>query len=531
MNVESNMTLPAGAILKSPVGSYQIIRVIGQGGFGITYEAESVIKHGNIDIAVKFAIKEHFIKSICERDMEGSMTYPTVATQQVVGSLKDFISEAKRLEALAGGHPNIVKVNEVFKANNTAYYVMEYLDGVSLKDYIAEHGALSEQETMSMVLPVIDAVCALHDSTLTHLDIKPDNIMLTRKGNVLSPVLIDFGLAKHYDAVGAPTSTINTMGCSHGYSPIEQYAGITKFSPTADVYALGATIYHCLTGNIPPKSTELRPGEIRQAIEGKCSPEFCEAVCNAMQTSAYQRTQSARQLYNEIIGLADGNAESRDETIVLNDKSNHGPHKSARVVSDSDAISGTGGDANDRQRKTNNKKLLLYAAAALIVLMAIISLTMTLGRGEKDVALPDTTVQVETPAQAEAPVAVETDEAVRAAEIEKARQDSIEDARARYDAQAAKFRNDLAPLSNQAERIARLNKKIAGRYNSEFKFWDMEYEDYEELNKFLANYDRIRRKALWKTMSGTPDFSSQCERIKQVAATARKYCNAHPGWA
>ena len=163
--------------------------------------------------------------------------------------------------------------------------------------------------------------------------------------------------------------------------------------------------------------------------------------------------------------------------------------------------------------------------------MAIISLTMTLGRGEKDVARLDTTVQTKALVQSEAPVAVETEEAVRAAETEKARQDSIDEARARYDAQAVKFRNDLAPLTNQTERIARLNKKIAGRYNSEFKFWDMEYEDYEELNKFLTNYDRIRRKAIWKTMSESPEFSSQCDRIRQVAATARKYLNAHPGWA
>ena len=259
---DTDKSLRPGTILQGEQ-TYRIERVLGSGGFGITYLASTTIQ--SMDAPVTVAIKEHFLSSHCER---GSDTTQVVCpgTQNsrmlVANSLKDFISEARRLAQYGAGHDSIVKVSEVFEANGTAYYVMEYLDGCSLGEYILEYGPLSEEEIRTLIVPVVDAVAHLHRHRLTHLDIKPANIMLDAPWDgVVRPVLIDFGLSKHYNEDGSATSTINTMAYSDGYSPAEQYSGIRSFSPTADVYALGATLYDAATGRRPAISTEWPAGE------------------------------------------------------------------------------------------------------------------------------------------------------------------------------------------------------------------------------------------------------------------------------
>lgn len=262
-------TLPKGHVLKSPNYTYRIESVLGCGGFGITYLAYANIKVGNVSLKGWFAIKEHFVSSDCERDPDTShVVYSNPAKERVENSKKDFIAEAKRLKKVGTNHPNIVKVNEVFEANNTAYYVMEYLEGQSLRSWVRRNGVMDEKTIFYTMNPIIEAVQYLHNNRMTHLDIKPDNIMITHddNGNMRS-VLIDFGLSKHYDKDGKPTSTINTLGCSDGYAPVEQYAGITRFSPTADIYALGATMWFCLVGKDPKKSTDLDEGELSSRVE------------------------------------------------------------------------------------------------------------------------------------------------------------------------------------------------------------------------------------------------------------------------
>lgn len=275
--------LPEGYILQSPHYTYRIESVLGAGGFGITYLATANIKVGNVSLKGNFAIKEHFVSSDCEREQDSKkVVYSNPAKERVENSRKDFISEAKRLHKVGVNHQNIVKVNEVFEANNTAYYVMEYLEGESLRSFVNKNGAMKEDRLLSLMNPIIEAVQYLHRNRVTHLDIKPDNIMLSHDENGSSrPVLIDFGLSKHYDKNGKPTSTINTLACSDGYAPIEQYSGITTFSPSADIYALGATMWFCLTGKNPKKSTELHEGELASFVKplSKALSQLIENAC------------------------------------------------------------------------------------------------------------------------------------------------------------------------------------------------------------------------------------------------------------
>lgn len=301
--MENINSLRPGTILKGEQ-IYRIESVLGAGGFGITYLAQTSVMFGNIPVNVRVAVKEHFVGDYCERQHDGA-TVVCVGTQKVRDmverSLKDFLSEARRLSAVSAKHPNIVKVNEIIEANGTAYYVMEYLSGKSLWDYIRERGPLTEEETRGLMLPIVDASAYLHASSMTHLDIKPQNIMLTDGNGTLKPVLIDFGLSKHYTEDGSPTSTVNTLACSDGYSPIEQYSGITTFSPTADVYAVGATILTCLTGRIPTVSTNWPLGEPSRTIDAlPVSEDMKEILKKSMAPAAHGRYADSRTLYRAL---------------------------------------------------------------------------------------------------------------------------------------------------------------------------------------------------------------------------------------
>lgn len=255
--------LPKGYILQAPNNTYRIEKVLGMGGFGITYLATTTVQFGNLKTTISVAIKEHFISDSCERDAQThNIVYSNPVKGRVESSQRDFVAEARRLQKVGVEHTNIVKVNEVFETNNTAYYVMEYLNGESLRTYVERKGKLPEDEMLTLMRPIMSAVKLLHEHHMTHLDIKPDNIMLTSdEYGDIRPVLIDFGLSKHYGKDGRPTSTINTLGYTDGYAPVEQYAGLTTFSPSADIYALGATMLFCLTGKDPKKSIDFKEAD------------------------------------------------------------------------------------------------------------------------------------------------------------------------------------------------------------------------------------------------------------------------------
>ena len=293
---EYRHTLPIGAKLQSPKRVYTVEQVLGQGGFGITYKVSANIRIDNVVARTSFAVKEFFMKESCERDSHDSVCYSSPVKDKVEESKKDFLAEAQRLNKISLEHPNLIHVNEVFETNNTVYYVMEYLDGGSLRIYVQQHGPLSEHEALEMMKPIFKAVDFLHQNLMTHLDIKPDNIMLKRDADSgkITPVLIDFGLSKHYDKNGKPTSTLRVSGCSDGYAPMEQYVGIYSFTPQADVYALAATLFFTLTGKDPVIATELSKDKIVTSLPESVCSKVKEAVVSAMKMRKEERTQSVR---------------------------------------------------------------------------------------------------------------------------------------------------------------------------------------------------------------------------------------------
>lgn len=304
----SNSALSPGTQVSSSQRTYTIQRVLGRGGYGITYLVETQCQMGKISFTGKFALKEHFIQKLCERDSTSNrVRFIQSASNDVESSKRAFVSEAQRLQRLGIDHSNLVKVDEVFEANNTAYYVMEYLDGGSLANYVKSHGGrLSCGETISLMQPICDAVATLHHNRVAHYDIKPQNIMVMTDSQGLRPVLIDFGLAKHYDGQGKATSSIAASGYTPGYAPMEQYQGITSFSPATDVYSLAATICFCLTGHAPAKAAELNLDALcNELLTLGVDAAVANVLLKAMALRVSDRYANAevfnKQLFNNII--------------------------------------------------------------------------------------------------------------------------------------------------------------------------------------------------------------------------------------
>ena len=312
---------------------YTIEDVLGQGGFGITYLASSTISVGNTEHKLYFAIKEFFVKGQCWRDSSGKavahknfwrkivdffsgnrrialendciMRYSPAAKIEIEECLKDFIEEANRLNRICREDEHIVNVNEIFEANGTAYYVMEFLNGGSLRDRVLKKGSpIEESEAISYIVPIAQAVAHIHNKhRLLHCDISPDNIILhnTERGNIL-PVLIDFGEALHFNSKGILTTKHNTIGAKDGYAPQEQYKGVASYSPQIDVYALAATLYYLVCARQPISAFDIDADYIDKNLPSYISANVRHAIKHGMEKDKKLRTQTVEELLYELTG-------------------------------------------------------------------------------------------------------------------------------------------------------------------------------------------------------------------------------------
>lgn len=174
----TNHALPKGTVLAHGSHSYRIIGLLGSGGFGITYLVE--MTDSDSGKTYRFAMKEHFPSRLCVRARDGiTVEHRGADAEEFASSLRDFKSEVRRLRQLSQHQRNIVYVHNIFEANCTAYYIMEYLPGETLSDYTARRGKLDESAAIDIMRQVAGAVNYMHSNHMTHLDIKPENIMLT----------------------------------------------------------------------------------------------------------------------------------------------------------------------------------------------------------------------------------------------------------------------------------------------------------------------------------------------------------------
>ncbi|MBR2428865.1 MAG: protein kinase [Alistipes sp.] len=284
------MELTSGTLLQG--GRYRIIKSLGRGGFGMTYCAEQVMAKREV------CIKEFFPKNYYTRgDNTSEIRLSSEGFAESMNRHKSqFIKEAQMIAGL--NHPNIIHIFDVFEENNTAYYVMEYIEGDTLSDIVKRYGAMSESNAINYICQVATALNHIHQRYIMHLDIKPANIIVRKSDGCA--ILIDFGLSKQYHADGDETSA-TPIGVSVGYAPIEQsqVGGVRSFSPETDIYSLGATLYYIVTGSIPPAAAELESMEL--TLPARVSDSVRNTITKSMQFLRRERPHSILE-FLELIG-------------------------------------------------------------------------------------------------------------------------------------------------------------------------------------------------------------------------------------
>ena len=294
-------------------GRYRIVRMLGSGGFGITYLGTQTGLERNI------VIKEFFMTDYCLRDEYSNLlTVPTVSNVEFVERFKDkFLKEARHIAQLK--HPNIVNIIDVFEENGTAYYVMDFIEGGSLVEKVQREGSLPENVAKRYILQIADALNYIHQRYMNHLDVKPGNIMLSRNDNA---ILIDFGLSKQYDSQTGHQTSTTPVGISHGYAPMEQYkeGGVSEFSPETDIYSLGATLYYLLTGARPPVSQEINEDglPLDQLKAKNISWPTISAIINAMKPRRKERTHDINTFIAELNAGTEGDITGPGNTGAVN---------------------------------------------------------------------------------------------------------------------------------------------------------------------------------------------------------------------
>ena len=331
-------------------GKYRIERVLGQGGFGITYLAIQTSLNRYV------AIKELFVggsgQAINERRGNQVVVTNSVNQQSFNQQKAKFKKEALRLANL--NHPNLVKVHEFFEENGTAYYVMDYIDGESLRTKLNREGKLSERLVLKYINQILPALDAAHKQNIWHLDIKPENIMVDRYGHVY---LIDFGASKHIERTGTLTTSL-VLAYTPGYcapellelsheTPENYIRTLKDIGPWTDIYALGATMYNLLTDNIPPSSNKLyQNGRNAFIFSSNISSSTQDLIVWMMKPNREERPQSVQAISYRLDKASTGGGE---DTIVENRCS-----------------------ARNNVRKRRETRTRLYIGLTIIIMMVLV---------------------------------------------------------------------------------------------------------------------------------------------------------------
>ncbi len=428
-------------------GKYELMKFLGKGGFGITYLGRHILLNKYV------AIKEYFPKDNFRRESNGtqvSYSDKSVARRNI----EKFLKEAKTMAEL--NHEGVVKVNDVFEENNTAYYVMDYMEGKSLEEQLP----IAQEQALAYIKQAAEALQYVHTKGILHLDIKPANIMINQSGKA---VLIDFGISKHYDSEGKGTS-LSTQGYSSGYSPIEQMTpgGLKQFTPPTDIYALGATLYKIISGTTPPASTDLADEETLSRPENM-SMEVFGFINKCMQ----QKRKDRPQTMSEVLGLIEALSGEKPKPKPTPPKPK--PEPKPRLIIEPDP------DPNPNRRII---RIIAMVVSIIAVVVAVVMLVKDCSGGGTETA---TETLTEMPIAETLSKQLQEDKAKQQAE-EQARQKKLQqEEQARLQAERQKKQQE--EQRQQAERQKKQQQEREANfksYKSRGDFYFNEYFDTED---------------------------------------------------
>ena len=369
--------LESGSIL---AGSYIIGKVLGQGGFGITYVG------WDLNLEIKVAIKEYYPEGCVTRDTHTHVSVLTYAGPKDAFFQKGkerFVGEARAL-AKFSGDSGVVGVRAFFYENGTAYIVMDFVEGETLKAYAARIGGkMPSAQVLSLFQPLIRSLARVHESGLLHRDISPDNIMLKPDGTL---ALLDFGAARQISVAGEHSNTINVK---HGYAPEEQYRTRGEQGPWTDVYALCATIYRLTTGVTPTEALDRMANEeqlVKPNVYGAdFTPQQEAALMQGLSLRAKERIRSMQELANELnqevgtdLSLVQPTQESQSAATNADDAWKEViTHPNATDDAAQENSKEQAGKSEGKVKAITAKKVgIILASAAALVMVIIVSATM-----------------------------------------------------------------------------------------------------------------------------------------------------------
>lgn len=347
------------------IGRYVIQKVLGQGGFGITYLGIDKL-YGN-----KVAIKEYYPQKIAMRkaQYEDVVTVTSIEEKNNYNKGKKRFLDEAQVMARFNKNEGIVKILDFFEANNTAYIVMEYLEGITLKQYLGKYGVIQFRNLIEMMLPLREALIEIHSQGLIHRDISPDNIMVQHNGKLK---LMDFGAARDYTESGNKSLTVILKP---GYAPPEQYQTHGVQGPWTDIYALCATIYKCLTGITPPDAiARVMDDKFKEPdqLDGKLSPDIKKILWKGMNIFPEERYQDivefGEDVYDALFTPEENkkldldNEKNIDEDLDSPDKDNESVLKDDKIEG---AVKKTSIPKKEK-RKSPVKKVLVIIVCLLL---------------------------------------------------------------------------------------------------------------------------------------------------------------------
>lgn len=297
--MEKDFSLPIGTQLTGKNNEYRILSCIRRDGMGYTYKAEPVMKRK--DFTDKVIIREHFMPHCSTRGADGiTVETPEEIVPTVKTCLVAFENASEERMKISERSPSIINVLDIFEANNTFYYIVEFLDGVTFEEYVKGKGSLTFEETREILSPILDAVKIMHTYHAMHTEITPRHIRFIHHKGQNIPILFSLYATLHFNDDGKQAWSIPVMNCATGYAPPEQYKSIDHFIPQADIYALAATIVFSLSGKSLPDSRELTEESVRETLPPTLPENIVQALIHALNPEVSQRTSSISTMRNEL---------------------------------------------------------------------------------------------------------------------------------------------------------------------------------------------------------------------------------------